>query len=121
MKDADWEILAQRSRTITCLCALFQAYTGERAWKAVRDRLRRPDYLSRVDHVRKIRDRKQRMDIGKYSFVNRTVKNWNQLPAEALGTFPCKLKIFRNRVRKAIINEVKWKEQKCDENRLKLW
>jgi len=40
--------------------------------------------LSRVDHVQKIRDRKQGMDIGKYSFVNRTIKNWNQLPAEAL-------------------------------------
>ena len=63
--------------------------------------------MSRVDHVRKIRVRKQRMDIGKYSFVNRTIKNWNQLPAEALGTFLCKPKIFRNRVRKALTNGVK--------------
>jgi hypothetical protein len=46
-------------------------------------------------------------DIGKYSFVNRTIENWNQLPAEALGTFPCKPKIFRNRFRKASINRVK--------------
>ena len=60
---------------------------GEGSWKAIRDRLRRSYYLSRVDHVRKIMDRKQRTDIGKYSFVNRTIKNWNQLPAEALGTF----------------------------------
>jgi len=52
-------------------------------------------------------DRKQRTDIGKYSFVNWTIKNWNQLPAEALGPFPCKQKIFRNRVRKTIINGVK--------------
>jgi len=51
-------------------------------------------YLSRVYDVRKIRDRKQRADIGKYSFVNRTIKNWNQLPAEALWTSPCKPKIF---------------------------
>ena len=63
--------------------------------------------MSRVDHVRKIRDIKQRMDIRKYSFVNRTVKNWNQLPAEALGTFPFKPKIFRKRVSKAIINGMK--------------
>jgi len=47
------------------------------------------------------------MDIGKYSFVNRTIKNWNQLPAEALGTFPSTPKIFRKRVWKAIINGVK--------------
>jgi hypothetical protein len=36
------------------------------------------------------------MDIGNYSFVDMTFKNWNQLPAEALGAFPCKPKIFRN-------------------------
>jgi len=60
--------------------------------------------LSGVDHVRKIRGRKQRTDIGKYSFVNMTIKNWNQLPAEALGTFLCKPTIFRDRVRKANIN-----------------
>jgi hypothetical protein len=66
--------------------------------------------LSRVDRVRKIRDRKHRTDIGKYSFVNRTIRNWNQLPAEALGTFPCKPNTFRKRVKKAIINGVKGKE-----------
>jgi hypothetical protein len=41
--------------------------------------------LGRVDHVQKIRDRKQRTVIRKYSFLNRKVKNWNQLPAEVLG------------------------------------
>jgi len=73
-KDSDWETLAQ-FRTIARLCAHFKAYSGERAWKAIRDRLRRPYYLSRVDHVWKIRDRKQRTDIGKNSFANRTIKN----------------------------------------------
>jgi hypothetical protein len=66
--------------------------------------------LSRVDHVWKIRDRKQRTDIGKYSFVNRTIKNWNQLPAQTLEIFPCKPKIFRKRVRKTMLNGVKFKE-----------
>jgi hypothetical protein len=33
--------------------------------------------MSRVDHDRKIRSRKQRTDIGKYSFVNRTIHLWN--------------------------------------------
>ena len=49
--DPDWETLAQR-RTIERLCTLFKAYSGEWAWKAIRDRLRRPYYLSRIDHVR---------------------------------------------------------------------
>jgi hypothetical protein len=59
--------------------------------------------LSRVGHVRKIRDRKQRTGIGEYLFVNRAIRNWNHLPEEALENFS---KIFRNRVRKAIINGV---------------
>jgi hypothetical protein len=80
-KDSDWKTLAQR-RTTARLCALFKSYFGERAWKATRDRVRRAYCLSRVDHFRKIRDRKKRTDIGKYSFENRTIKNWNQPPAE---------------------------------------
>jgi hypothetical protein len=91
--------LAQRS-------ALFKAYTGERAWKTIGDRLQTPHYLSRVDHHRKIRNRKQRTDIGKFSFVNRPIQLWNKLLADALGTFPCKPSIFRKRVRK-VIKEVK--------------
>ena len=55
-KDSDWETLAER-RTIARLCALFKAYSGERTWKAICDRLRRAYYLSRVGHVRKIMDR----------------------------------------------------------------
>ena len=58
----------------------------KRSWKAIRDRLQRPYCLSRVDHVQKIRDRKGRTDIWKYSIVNRTITIWNELPAEALGT-----------------------------------
>ena len=49
-KDSDWERLAQR-RMIARLCAHFKAYTEERAWKDMRDRIRSPSYLSRVDHV----------------------------------------------------------------------
>jgi hypothetical protein len=82
-----------------------------------RDRLRRPYYLSRVDHFRKIWDRKQRTDIGKYSIVNWTIRNWNQLPAQALGTFLWKPKIFRKRVRNYKRGEMKgievwWKSSK---------
>ena len=31
---------------------------------------------------------KDKTDIGKYSFVNRTIQDWNQLPAAVLGTLP---------------------------------
>jgi hypothetical protein len=73
--------------------------------EAIGGRLLRPCYLSREDHNRKIRSRKQRTDIGKYSFVNRTIINWNQLPADLLASFPCKLNTFRNRVKKVVTNK----------------
>jgi hypothetical protein len=81
-------------------------YTGERACKDIGDRLQRPCYLSRVDHERKIRSRKQKIDIGISSFVNRTIQLWNQLPADALGTLSYKSSNFRKRVRK-VINKAK--------------
>jgi hypothetical protein len=96
------------------ICALFKAYTGERACEAIGDRLERPCYLSRVDHNRKIRSRKLKTDIGKYFLVNRTIQVWNQLPADVLGNLSCKLSNFRKRVRK-VINKVKLKEDQRSE------
>jgi hypothetical protein len=77
--DSNWETLTKRGE-IAHIYALFKVNPGERPWKAIGDRLQRPFHLSRVNHDRKIRSRKQRTDIGKYSFVNRTIQLWNQLP-----------------------------------------
>ena len=98
----NWETLASR-RKLSRICALFKAYSGERAWKPIGERLQRPHYLRRVGHETKIRSRRQRMVIGKYSFVNRTIQHWNQLPAEVLGILRCKPITFKKRVRKVII------------------
>jgi hypothetical protein len=65
--DSAWETLAQR-RKISCMCSHLQAYTGERAWKAIDYRLQGTCYLIRDDHDRKIRARKHRKDNGKYFF-----------------------------------------------------
>jgi hypothetical protein len=97
---SNWENLASR-RKFSRICALFKSYSG-RAWKAIGERLERPRYLSRVDHEHKIRRRRQRTDKGKYSFVNRTIEDWNQLPTEVLRTLPCKQITLKKRVRKAI-------------------
>ena len=78
-------------RKLSRICALFKAYSGEQAWKAIGDRLQLPHYLSSGDNEHKIRSRRQRTDIEKYSFVHRTIHYWIQIPAEVLGTLPCKL------------------------------
>ena len=43
----NWETSAQHRRTAG-LCSLHKAYSGERAWKNIRDRLHSARYLSRV-------------------------------------------------------------------------
>ena len=88
--ESNWETMSQ-CRKISRICALFKAW----AWKAICDRLQRPYYLSRGDHEWKMRNRRQRTAIGKYSFVNRTIRLWNRLPAEILGALPCKPNAFR--------------------------
>ena len=80
INESGWVTLAER-RLVARIRAPFKAYTGGRAWKAIGDRLLKPCYLSRGDHNWKIRTRKKRTDVGKYSFVNRTIRSWNQLPA----------------------------------------
>jgi len=82
------------------MCGLYKVYTGERVWKAIGDMLQVPSYLSRVNHHWKIGTRKQRTDIGKYSFVNRSITDWNQLPEGAIVTSHGKTHIFKMRVRK---------------------
>ena len=96
--ESNWKTLSQR-RKISRLCAPFTAYSGERAWKAIVDRIQRPNYLSSVDQERKIKNRRQGTDIGKYSFVNKNIRLRNQLPAGSLWTPPCKPNAFRKRVR----------------------
>ena len=87
------------------ICTFFKAYIAERSWKVAGDRLQGPCYLSREDRDWKIRGRKQRTDIGRYCFVNRTVKLWNKLPAELLATSPCKPHSFRKRARKVFTSK----------------
>ena len=96
---SEWEPLAQRRKTAR-MCALYKAYTGDRAWKEIKDRLQAPSHLSRIDHYWKIKARKQKTDIGKYSFVNRSITDWNKLPKGAIGTSNGKTYIFKTRLRK---------------------
>ena len=102
--ETNWETLTQR-RKIARICVLHKAYSGKQSWKAIGDRLKRPYYLSRADHDWKIRNRRQRTDIGKNAFVNRTNRLWNRLPAKIFGALPCKSSTFRKRIRN-MINEV---------------
>ena len=73
---------------------------------------------------RKIRTRKQETDVDKYSFVNRTIKSWNQLRASLLASFPSKLHTFRKTVKNVVTSKGiqsgglsvnKWSDVKCSD------
>jgi hypothetical protein len=81
-------------------------HTPENRLGTLQVTLQRANYLSRVDRGWEIRNRRQKTDIGKYSFVNRTFYFRNKLPMNDLGTLPSKLSTCRKRVRK-VICEVK--------------
>jgi hypothetical protein len=89
------------------LCALYKAYNGERAWKDIGDRLQAPYYLSKVEHCWKVRSSMIRTDVGKISFVNKTIAKCNQLREGAIGTSPVKTHTFRKRVRKVKLRKLK--------------
>jgi hypothetical protein len=82
-----------------------KAYTGGQAWKATGNRLLKPCYLSRGDHNWKNGTRKQRTDVHKFSWVNRTIKSWNQLPAGLLESFPCELNTSRKTVKNVVTSK----------------
>jgi hypothetical protein len=45
------------------------------------------------------KQKKKTTDVGKYSFVNRSITDWNLLPEGAIGTSRCKKRVFKTRVR----------------------
>jgi hypothetical protein len=55
------------------------AHTKGQVWKAIEDGFLKPCFLGRDNHNWKIRTMKQRTDVGKYFFLNRTIKSSNQL------------------------------------------
>ena len=102
VEELGWESLSRR-RAIARLCNLYKAYTGQRAWKDIGVRLEEPEYRGRKDHEHKIRMRASRRDVGKFSFANRTIPEWNEL---ALKEYPKSVSDLRILLRKKNIEKI---------------
>jgi hypothetical protein len=96
INESGWGTLAQR-RMIDRICANCKLHIGRWSWKAIWHSLVKPCYLSREDYNRKVKNRKQRTYVDKYLLVIRTIKSWDQLPANLLVSFTCQLNTFRKR------------------------
>jgi hypothetical protein len=60
-------------------------YNGEGGWKELSQKIEPASYRVRHDHRLKIQNKVTRTNVGKYSFLNRTVRDWNALPEETFN------------------------------------
>ncbi|KAJ4430057.1 hypothetical protein ANN_22265 [Periplaneta americana] len=100
IKELKWETLENRRRK-TRITALYRAHLGQKAWVDITARLEKPTYYGRNDHDFKIKCRKQKTDVGKFSFLNRTINDWNDLPASVFEGCPS-LRSFKNNLKSCV-------------------
>lgn len=93
-----WESLESR-RKILRLAGMFKAWNSAEGWGELNARLHLPTYIGRGDHSFKIKERVQKTDTVKYSFVNRGIREWNSLPEEVLLPMPKNVKTFKSRLK----------------------
>jgi hypothetical protein len=75
-----WNSLAERRKTQR-ITSFYNVYTGTGGWEEMSSRLLRPTYFSRHDHPFKTRTRFARKGISFNSFISKTARDWNSLPA----------------------------------------
>lgn len=100
IKELKWETLENRRRK-TRITSLYRAHLGQKAWVDITARLEKPTYYGRNDHDFKIKCRKQKTDVGKFSFLNRTINDWNDLPAAVFEGCPS-LRRFKNNLKSCV-------------------
>ena len=90
----EWEPLKSR-RKLTRLVRIFKARNDEVGWGNCA-----PDFMLQImlgDHHLKIKEQDQKTDIGKYSFINRGIRELNALPGELHMPMPRNVKIIQNK------------------------
>ena len=97
LRELGWDTLDSR-RKVDRLVGLHQTYAGKPTWKEMCDRLKSPNFIGKNDHCYKVYIDASKKDVGKYSFLSRTVKEWNELPEVILNPFPRTHKILRQRI-----------------------
>ena len=78
VKGLGWTSLEER-RELDRLCGMYKIVNHHKGWEEMSGRILRNERLGRGDHTKKLCVDQVRTDVGKYSFLNRTVKDWNSL------------------------------------------
>lgn len=83
VQELGWEKLQDRRRDDRMIKTYKTARNYE-GWRELNSNLRRPNYLARGDHQWKFERENWSTDAGKYSFLARSVVDWNKLPEEVV-------------------------------------
>ena len=78
VKELDWSTLEVR-RELDRLCGMHKAVNQVRGWEEITSKIEYSNRIGRGDHAKKMCVKQVKTDVGKYSFINRTVKSWNAL------------------------------------------
>ena len=98
LNELGWSRLQDR-RTISRLIIMYKIYTNYVSFTELSNRINRPNYVSRHDHQYKIAEINVTSDKEKYSFLARSIKDWNALPSEMFNPFPVNVKHFAKTIR----------------------
>ena len=85
LKDLNWMSLENR-RKMSRLSTLYKCKAGYPGLQELQEKLQEPHYhSSRLDHQFKIRPIHATTNQFKFSFLPRTIQDWNSLPAHILS------------------------------------
>ena len=96
-----WEKLEKR-RKINRLGCIYRIIAGYEGWEHFENLLESPNFIGRCSHSYKIKLRKQRTNISKYSFLNRGIAESNKFPGVLFKPFPKNVLIFKKRCLKLL-------------------
>ena len=96
VKTLNWEFLQSR-RKFARLKNFYLVYNSIGGWVDLVEYLQPPARLGRSERPCAVRTSIPRTNIGKFSFITRTAKEWNDLPDEVLN--PLSLSGFKNKLR----------------------
>jgi hypothetical protein len=83
VRQLGWEQLSERRRMVR-LGIMHKIDRGNVGWSEMGNRISKGTYVGRRDHSRKYEYRGNRKNVGGFSFVGRTVKEWNGLSQEVV-------------------------------------
>jgi hypothetical protein len=104
IKELGWQTMEER-RKVDRLCNFFRAMEGEGGWGELYRTIERSEsrYEGRRNHGRKVTLNGARSDVGKFSFLNRTGRDWNGLNCSVFEGGEQRVRQFRKKIREVVV------------------